>query len=244
MTTPEKPKGYWKQNAKLLAEQAKTLSNNQLAVLHNTTNTRMRCQLSKLGIKAAKHASGREARNAELAKLALTHTPRQIADASGKTIRAIYQELKRYGIQAQQSIPGICAKRSIKLAEDAKTMTTRQLADEYGLELQYMYKLLARFGITAMRGRSGPAPGTERKQPVVRNTAPATDTAQDQQPQLRKPATQSVVKKAPAAIVWPSHIQVQHIALPQPPADYRICNGSSKQAYVPAKGWGNGPRAI
>jgi len=30
MTTPEKPKGNRKQNAKLLAEQAKTMSSNQL----------------------------------------------------------------------------------------------------------------------------------------------------------------------------------------------------------------------
>lgn len=241
MTTPEKPKGYWKQNAKLLAEQAKTLSNNQLAELHNTTITRMRCQLSKLGIKAVKHATGREARKAELAKLALTHTPGQIAKASGKTIRAIYQELKRCGIQAQLSIPAICAKRSIKLAEDAKTMTTRELAEKYGLELQYMYKLLARFDITPQRGRGGPTPGSK---PAAPKGTQACFQPSAQPSQLRKPAVRIKEQKPPAAIVWPAHIQIQHIALPQPPADYRVCNGSSKQTYVPAKDWGTGPRAI
>jgi len=241
MTTPEKPKGYWKQNAKLLAEQAKTMSNNQLAALHNTTNSRMRCQLSRLEIKPAKHVTGREARNAELAKLALTHTPGEIAKAMGKTIRAIYQELSRYGIQAQMSRPSISIKRSTKLAEDAKTMTPRQLADKHGLGLKYMYKLLTRLDITAQRARCGPAVGSK---PAGRKAPCATAAANGQLPQLRKAATNSQVQKPPAEIVWPSHIQIQHIALPQPPVGYRICNGSSKQVYVPAKGWGNGPRAI
>lgn len=244
MTTPQKPKGYWPQVAKLLAEQAKTMSNNQLAELHDTTKYRMRQQLAKMGIKPAKHATGREARNAELAKLALTHTPSQIAQASGKTIRAIYQELRRYGIQAQRSIPDYWDKRSDQLREAAKTMTTRQLADAYDLNMKYMYRVLVRFGITPMRARSGPAPGAERKQPVLRNTTLATKPVNAQQPQLRKAAPYEKPQKAPATVEWPAHIQVQHIALPQPPADCRICNGSSTQAYVPAKDWRAGPRAI
>lgn len=243
MTIPQKPKGYWQPLAKLLAEQAKTMSNNQLAELHNTTKYRMRQQLAKMGIKPAKHATGREARNAELEKLALTHTPSQIAEASGKTIRAIYQELKRYGIQAQYSIPNCWEKRSAQLREAAKTMTVRQLADSYGVNKKYMYSVLARFGITAKPAHPGRAAGSKTQKPAT--PKPAVTPAQTaQQPQLRKPATQSIAKKPPAAIVWPAHIQVQHIALPQLPESYRVCNGSSTQAYVPAKDWRTGPRAI
>lgn len=90
MSTPQKPRGYWKQSAKLLAEQAKTLSNNQLAALHNTTNSRMRCQQTRLEIKPSKHVTGREARNAELAKLATTlvaNMPRNYKADFGSELR-------------------------------------------------------------------------------------------------------------------------------------------------------------
>ncbi|MDH1815394.1 hypothetical protein [Comamonas aquatica] len=231
-TVTLKPKRYWKQNAALLAKQAETMSNDKLAAAHNATPKQIRNQLHKLGIKSRAADNATAARKAHLQVLAAKLTANQLADREGKTVSAIRQELTRLGLKAVQVKRNVWADRRPQLEEYAKTHTAQQLADKYRCDVAHMYRLLNRFGITAQPAKPGPARRTP--QPCSpRNPRPSGAPAKAGMGTT--PTRTSIASTTPAQIVWPPHVQVQRIPLPDLPGNHRICNGSSRAPYQPGK---------
>lgn len=231
-TVTLKPKCYWKQNAALLAKQAETMSNDKLAAAHNATPKQIRNQLHKLGIKSHAADNATAARKAHLQVLAAKLTATQLADREGKTVSAIRQELTRLGLKAVQVKRNVWADRRPQLEEYAKTHTAQQLADKYRCDVAHMYRLLNRFDITAQPAKPGPARRTPQPS-SPRNPRPSGAPAKAGMGTT--PTRTSIASTRPAQIVWPPHVQVQRIPLPDLPRDHRICNGSSRAPYQPGQ---------
>lgn len=229
MPKPTQPYGYWCNNAELLKAQCQTMSTADIAKAHNVPVRKLCNQLSKMGIKAPKPEKP-DTITLELQQLAAKHTVTQIAQLQGISVRAVYQQLARRGIKALIIRPDVWALRSKQLEQDAKTHTAAQLAQMYELERKYLYRILHRFDITPLPGTPGrPARyGTKPASPM-RTAKPASKAL------APVPSRTSIATRAPAQITMPAHVQVQHIPLPTPPASYRICNGSMREAYNPSR---------
>lgn len=226
----KKPYGYWQRNIELLQAQAQTLSSAEIAKAHGMTEHDLRNKLSKLGIKAPPKVAAPDPRIAQLQALAAHHTAAQIAVLLGTTVRAVYQQLARRGIKALIIRPDVWAQRSKQLEQDAKTHTAAQLAEMYKLDRKYLYRILHRFDIT-------PLPSAPSR-PARYGTKPASPmrTAKPSSKALAPvPSRSSIATRAPAQIIMPAHVKVQHIPLPTAPDGYRICNGSMREAYNPSR---------
>ncbi len=233
-TVTVKPKGYWKQNAQLLAQQARTMCNHDIARAHNATSRQVINQLHKLGIPSFIKPAQPEVRKAHLLELMQTHSVAQIAALEKRTDGALRQEMRKLGLQSPSPRPRVWDSRKDELALDAQTMTTKQLADKYGCQLSYMHCVLKRLGISAAKAppkpKAAPKPRAKRAvapKPVPRNPKPLLKAT---------PSRASIASKAPAQIIWPAHVKVQHITLPPPKDNTRICTGSVRSPYRTGQG--------
>ena len=70
------------------------------------------------------------------------------------------------------------------------------------------------------------------------NAMPTTKPApRNPKPLLKAtPSRTRIASKAPAQIIWPAHVKVQHITLPPPSDNTRICTGSVRGHYRTGQG--------
>ena len=70
------------------------------------------------------------------------------------------------------------------------------------------------------------------------NAMPTTKPApRNPKPLLKAtPSRTRIASKAPAQIIWPAHVKVQHITLPPPSDSTRICTGSVRGHYRTGQG--------
>lgn len=223
----EKPSGYWKQNAQLLIQQAKSMTNAEIARLHHATPRQVSNQLHLLGVPSLIKASEVDARKATLAQQLQTLSIAQIAEQEGRTKSALRQEIAKLGMSAPHPRPRIWDSRKDQLALDAQSMTPQQLADKYGCQISYMRCLLARFGISAVK--AAPKPKGPPRNPKPTAPAPLMQAC----PPRTSIASRS---KEPPQIIWPEHVKVQRIPTATPPAHAPIAACTMRQPYRSGQG--------
>lgn len=153
------------------------------------------------------------------------------------TIGAIRQALLDLGIDYLRSKhQSIHRGDQARLQTMAQTMTCRQMADALQLTPKYTRRLLQSMGIT-------PQPGEAARPPAPRKPkAPSKCVAPTVRMQTAIPSRTSIASKTPAQIIWPAHIQIQHITT-QIPAHAPIRPSTMRAPYVPGKDWRTGPRS-
>lgn len=156
-----------------------------------------------------------------------TMTVKKLAEVHDCTVRAARSIINKMGLRAQ---PDTWQQHQQALAADAQTMTCPQIATKWGCTRKAMHTTLKRLGITAQPITS--APRTKQTAPAPLPTKAAKAATPKPAPHNPKPLLQatpsrtSIASKAPAQIIWPDHVKVQHITLPPPSGSTRICTGS------------------
>lgn len=175
-----------------------------------------------------------------IAEQVKTMTVKTFAAAHDCTVLAARNAINKMGLRAQ---PDTWQQHAQALAVDAQTMTYQQIAAKWGSTRKGMHATLRRLGITAQPATRAHLP--QARQPATtRQPQPAKADAPEPRPAPRNPkplllatpARTSIASKAPAQIIWPAHVKVQHITLPPPSASTRICTGSVRSTYRTGQG--------
>lgn len=134
VTPPARPHGFWQQEAATLQRIAPSMTMQQLMDRYNTTRIRMRQTLKALGIEFAGKRKGSlsKAQQQEMAKLAATHTTRQLSEHFGVHLERIHAYLARHKIKAKRvAAHAMWNSRRSELEKIAPSMTLKALHAHY-----------------------------------------------------------------------------------------------------------------
>lgn len=148
------PKGYFAALRPQMEEDAKTMSNTEMAEKYNTTRAGISVQLTKMGIKRPTEDINWSSRKAEFLELAAKTYPRAIAEHFGTTISKVYATMKRFGIHAVRTPKAFALDdKKAELEQMAKDMTQTEIAKKLDVHPRTVKKFIGRKGIECKPGR-------------------------------------------------------------------------------------------
>ena len=142
------PKGYFAARRSEMEEDAKTMSNIEMAKKYNATRAGISVQLTKMGIKRPTEDIDWNSRKAEFLELAEKTYPRAIAEHFGTTLSKVYATMKRFKVQALRSPrPFALDGKKSDLERMAKEMTQSEIAEKLAVHPRTVKKFIVRKGI-------------------------------------------------------------------------------------------------
>lgn len=277
------PKGYFAALRPQMEEDAKTMSNVEMAKKYNTTRAGISVQLTKMGIKRPTEDIDWSSRKAEFLELAAKTYPRAIAEHFGTTLSKVYATMKRFKVQALRTPKAFTLDgQKSELEQMLKDMTQSEIAEKLAVHPRTVKKFIDRNGIEFKADQSKVVIWNEERKAAVLKMQADGITAQKiaesfgvAEQHLRKrmrmlgaplesaarpvKAPAKVVSKkprlpalpaskpgripgsairlpkpkpVPAQIIMPENVKMT-ISHFNPPANTRICNGSSAERYDP-----------
>lgn len=142
------PKGYFAALRPQMEEDAKTMSNTEMAEKYNTTRAGISVQLTKMGIKRPTEDIDWSARKAEFLELAAKTYPRAIAEHFGTTLSKVYATMKRFKVQALRTPKAFALDgQKSELEKMLKEMTQSEIAEKLAVHPRTVKKFIDRKGI-------------------------------------------------------------------------------------------------
>lgn len=149
-TTTKKrlPKGYFAALRPQMEEDAKTMSNTEMAKKYNTTRAGISVQLTKMGIKRPTDDIDWSSRKAEFLDMAAKTYPRAIAEHFGTTLSKVYATMKRFKVQALRTPKAFALDgQKSELEQMLKDMTQSEIAEKLAVHPRTVKKFIDRKGI-------------------------------------------------------------------------------------------------
>lgn len=142
------PKGYFAALRPHMEEDAKTMSNTEMAKKYNTTRAGISVQLTKMGIKRPTDDIDWSSRKAEFLELAAKTYPRAIAEHFGTTLSKVYATMKRFGVHAVRTPKAFALDdKKAELERMAKDMNQTEIAKKLSVHPRTVKKFTERKGI-------------------------------------------------------------------------------------------------
>lgn len=142
------PKGYFAALRPQMEEDAKTMSNVEMAEKYNTTRAGISVQLTKMGIKRPTEDIDWSARKAEFLELAAKTYPRAIAEHFGTTLSKVYATMKRFKVQAVRTPKAFALDgQKSEIEQMLKEMTQSEIAEKLAVHPRTVKKFIDRKGI-------------------------------------------------------------------------------------------------
>ena len=142
------PKGYFAALRPQMEEDAKTMSNVEMAEKYNTTRAGISVQLTKMGIKRPTEDIDWVERKAEFLDMASKTHPRAIAAHFGTTLSKVYATMKRFGVRAARTPKAFALDvKKLELERMAQDMSEAEIAQHLEVHPRTVKKFIERKGI-------------------------------------------------------------------------------------------------